>query len=307
MRVAVFGAGGVGGYFGGRLAEVGAAEVHLIARGAHLDAIQRDGLKVTSYLGDMDLRLNATDDPSAIGTVDFVLFTVKAYDTEEAGKRCEPLLGEDTAIVTLQNGVDNEDKLVAMWGEDHVMGGVARIFATIQAPGHILHTESPSNMSFGELDGSFSDRGRTLEEAFRSAGVDATLSDDIKRDLWLKWAFICAQAGVTAATQLPIGEIREVEESRQLFVDIAQAATDVGRAEGIDLPLDLADRCISFADGLDPAGRSSLYHDLAHGNRMELEAMLGHLGQKAAEHGTPAPAVDVVYAILKPWAARNEK
>lgn len=307
MRVAVLGAGGIGGYFGGRLAEAGTADVYLIARGAHLNAIKRDGLKVTSYLGDMDLHLPASDDPADIGPVDYVLFTVKSYDTEEAGKTCEPLIGGNTAIVTLQNGVDNEDKLSALWGEEHVMGGVARIFATIQAPGHIVHTESPSSLSFGELDHSISERGRALEEAFRSAGVKATLSDDIQRELWVKWAFICAQAGVTAATQLPIGEIRSVSESRQLFIDIAQAVNDVGQADGIDLPDDLAERCIEFADGLDPAGRSSLYHDLAHGNRMELEALIGHLGRKAAQHGIPAPAVDVVYSILKPWAARNEK
>jgi 2-dehydropantoate 2-reductase len=234
-----------------------------------------------------------------------VLFTVKSYDTRVAGEACRPLIGDNTAVVSLQNGVDNEDTLAALVGEDHVMGGVAKIFSTIQSPGHVVHTHGPADLVFGELDGSTSERGVALLHAFREAGVNAVLSNDIRLELWAKWAFICAQAGMTAATQLPIGEIRSVNESRRLFVEIAQTVTEVAHAEGIELPADMAERCMNFADALEASGRSSLYHDMRHGKRMELEALLGHLSHKAAEFDISSPAVDVIFSLLRPWAVRN--
>jgi 2-dehydropantoate 2-reductase len=237
MKIAVYGSGGVGGYFGGRLAAAG-AEVHLLARGAHLEALRRDGLTVRSPRGDLHVSLPATDDPSDIGPADFVLFCVKSFDTEPAAARCAPLIHEGTAVLSLQNGVDNEDKLVAALGASPVMGGVAYIFSTIESPGVIRHTGGPASIAFGELDGSRSERASRLLGLCIEAGVEARISDHIRRDLWSKFAFICAQAGMTSAVRLPIGEIRSTPESMQAFRAIAAEACMVAKAIGVRLPAD---------------------------------------------------------------------
>src|SRR5262249_5626430 len=195
MRVAVYGAGGVGGYLGGRLAQAG-AEVHFIARGAHLRAIRQHGLTVRSVKGDFEVRAPATDDPAEVGSCDFVLFCVKTFDTEEAAAQLGPLVGEDTAVGSLQNGVENEELLARAVGEDHVMGGAAFIFAEIAGPGVIRHTGGPTSITFGELDGRASQRAKDLLAWCQQAGFGAELSDSIKAVLWAKLAFICAQAGL---------------------------------------------------------------------------------------------------------------
>jgi 2-dehydropantoate 2-reductase len=305
MKIAVYGAGGVGGYFGGRLAAAG-AEVHLIARGAHLEALRRNGLTVRSARGDLHVSLPATDDPGDIGRCDYVFFCVKSFDTESAAARCASLIGEDTAVVSLQNGVDNEDKLVAALGETHVMGGVAYIFSTIESPGVITHTGGPASIAFGELDGSTSERASLLLDLCAKAGVDARLSDDIKSKLWDKFAFICAQAGLTSAVRLPIGDIRSIPESLQAFRAIVAEVVEVARAAGVQLPEGIVDRHVAFAQQLEPRGYSSLHHDMTHGHRMELDALHGTTVRLAHAHGLQVPVSEVIYAILKPWAARNE-
>jgi 2-dehydropantoate 2-reductase len=179
MRIAVYGAGGVGGYFGGRLARAG-AEVHFIARGAHLRAVHEHGLRVRSVKGDFEVQAPATNDPADVGPCDFVLFCVKTFDTEAAAARLGPLVGEDTAVVSLQNGVENEDKLARAVGDGHVMGGAAFIFAQIAGPGVIVHTGGPASITFGELDGHTSERARRLLDCCEQAGVAAELSASIK-------------------------------------------------------------------------------------------------------------------------------
>jgi 2-dehydropantoate 2-reductase len=193
MRIAVYGAGGVGGYFGGRLAQAG-ADVHFIARGAHLQALREQGLRVRSVTGDFEVRAPATDDPADVGSCDFVLFCVKTFDTDAAAARLGPLVGEDTAVVSLQNGVENEETLARAVGDDHVMGGAAFIFAEIAEPGVIRHTGGPASITFGELDGRASERAQRLLSCCEQAGVAAELSGSIKTVLWAKLAFICAQA-----------------------------------------------------------------------------------------------------------------
>jgi 2-dehydropantoate 2-reductase len=210
MRIAVYGAGSVGGYFGGRLAQAG-AEVHFIARGAHLQALREHGLKVRSVKGDFQVQAPATDDPADVGCGDFVLFCVKTFDTDAAAARLGPLIGENTAVVSLQNGVENEDKIAQAVGKDHVMGGAAFIFAEIAEPGVIVHTGGPTSITFGELDGHTSERAKRLLACCEQAGFGAELSANIKTVLWAKLAFICAQAGMTAAVRLPIREIRTVD------------------------------------------------------------------------------------------------
>ena len=305
MKIAVIGAGGVGGYFGGRLAQAG-EDVHFIARGEHLRAMRERGLRVRSVRGDFEIRAQATDDPSEVGPCDHVLFCVKSFGTSEAAKSLKPLLGPDTAVVSFQNGIDNEEAIAAEVGWEHVMAGAAFIFASIVEPGMVEDSGGPARLVFGEWDGHESDRGTRLLEAFRHAGVDAALSTDIRQVLWNKLAFICAQAGMTAATGLPIGEIRNVPESMAMFRRIVEEVRDLAAAEGVDLGPDAVDRHVRFAEALEPGGRSSLHHDKSHGKRMELEALHGTVVRLARKHGLPAPASEAIYALLKPWAVRNE-
>lgn len=305
MKLAVYGAGGVGGYFGGRLALAG-ADVHLIARGAHLEALRARGLKVTSTKGDFDVNLPASDDPTDIGTCDYVLFSVKSFDTDEAAARVAPLIGERTAVLSFQNGIDNEDKIARPLGREHVMGGAAYIFSRIAEPGVVAHTGGPARIVFGEMDGARSERAQDFLDVCRKADIDAELADDIVRVLWDKFAFICAQAGMTAAVRLPIGEVRSVEESWAAFRSVVEEVRALAATEGVDLPGDTADRHARFAEGLEPTGYSSLYDDLSSGRRMELEALHGTIVQRARQHDIPVPVSETIYAILRPWAVRNE-
>lgn len=305
MKVAVYGAGGVGGYFGGRLARAG-ADVHLIARGAHLDALRRDGLRVESVRGDFSVELPATDDPTDIGRCDVVLFTVKSFDTEAAARELRPLLTDDTAVISLQNGLDNEETLAAEIGREHVMGGVAYIFSTIADPGVIEHTGGPTSFTYGELDGRRSDRAeRVLTWCDRAEGMDAELSDAIRTDLWEKAAFICAQAGMTAAVRLPLGEIRHHEESWEMYRRIIDEVCRVGRATGAELGDEVVARWMEFADDLGADSYSSLHYDMTHGKPMELDALHGAVVRRGREHDVAVPMNEALYAILRPWARRN--
>jgi 2-dehydropantoate 2-reductase len=307
MKIAVFGAGGVGGYFGGRLAQAG-AEVHMIARGAHLDALRRRGLQVRSSRGDIDLRLPATDEPDEIGPSDLVLLCVKSYDTRSAAQQLAPLIADGTAVVSLQNGVDNEAALAAVVGADHVVGGAAFIFASVTEPGVIVDAGGPGSLVFGELDGSISERGRRLLGLCQAAGIPAELVDDIRVRLWEKFAFICAQAGMTAGTRLPLGPIRDTPEAWAMFRAIVSEVVALASTQGVDLAGDTADRILGFAAALDPSGYSSLYHDLVGGRRLELDALHGYVTGHSRAHGLTAPMNEAIYALLKPYAAtRSER
>lgn len=306
MRVAVVGAGGIGGYFGGRLAAAG-GDVHLIARGAHLSAIGERGLRVRSVAGDFEVELPAWEDPVSVGRCDHVLFCVKAYDTQDAAARLGPLIGEETAVVSLQNGIDNEEKLAAAIGAEHVLGGVAFIFSTIAAPGVIEHTGGPGRIVFGEMDGSASDRAETLAAACRAAGIDATATTEIRRLLWDKLAFICAQSGLTATVGLSIGELREASETMDVFRRIVEEVRAVAAAEGVRLGDDVIERHEAFARSLEPDTFSSLHHDLTHGRRMELDALQGEVVRRGRAHGVAVPVTETVYGLLRPWAVRNER
>ena len=307
MKLAVYGAGGVGGYFGGRLAQAG-ADVSLIARGDHLDALRRDGLRVESVHGDFTVDLPATDDPAEIGPCDHVLFTVKSFDTEAAARELQPLLGDDTGVVSLQNGLDNEVTLAEHVGRERVLGGVAYIFATIAEPGVVKHTGGPASITFGELDGARSERAvRLLEWCERADGMDAELSEAIQTKLWEKAAFICAQAGMTAAVRLPLGEIREQPHSWDMYRRIVEEVCAVGRAASVDVPDGTVERWMDFAGGLEADSYSSLHYDLTHDKPIELEALHGAVVRRGREHDVPVPMNEAVYAILRPWAERNRR
>lgn len=305
MKFAIFGAGGVGGYLGARLATAG-HEVHLIARGEHLAALQSEGVHVESVFGNTAVELPATDDPANIGSCDYVLFCVKAYDTRDAAADLSPLLGENTAVVSFQNGVDNERWLADSIGENHVVGGVAYIFSTIKDPGVIEHTGGPARFIVGELDGRRTDRIEALDDALsESEGIDAVLADDIHVELWRKFAFICSQAGMTATTRLPVGAIRETDVSWGMYRRIMEEVVAVAQAEGVELPDATVDEWLEFAHDLDPEMYSSLYYDLTHDKQLELDALHGSVVRHADDVGIDTPMNEAVNAILRPWTDRN--
>jgi 2-dehydropantoate 2-reductase len=236
-----------------------------------------------------------------------VLLCVKAFDTDAAAARLGPLLGEATAVISLQNGVDNEDKLARAVGPDRVMGGAAFIFAGKAEPGVIVHTGGPTSITFGELDGQVTERAQRLLAQCQQAGFAAELSESIKTVLWAKFAFICAQAGMTAAVRLPIGVIRGVDAAWAGFQRLVAEVAAVAEADGTPLPPAARERALTLAQGVEPGSFSSLHDDLVAGRRMELEALHGLVVRRAAEHGLPVPMSQAVYAILKPWAIRNQQ
>lgn len=307
MRIAVFGTGGVGGYLGARLAEVGTAEIHLIARGEHLERLRTDGLELRSIDGDRHVDVPATDDPGQVGQVDVVILTVKSTDTRAAADDLGPLLHDGTAVISFQNGVDNEAWIAERIGEQHVLAGAAYIFSTIAEPGVVDHTGGPSRFVFGELDRARSERAEAFLETCLDAGIDAELSEDIRVVKWRKWVLICAVGGMTAASRLPLGALREDDAAWGMFRRVAEEVCAVAEVEGVGLPEDTADRTVAFAEGLGEDSYSSLYHDLTHGKPMELEALNGGVVRRGREHGIDVPMNEAVVALLAPWAARHSR
>ncbi len=299
MKIAVMGSGGIGGYFGGLLARAG-EDVTFIARGAHLEAIRRHGLRVNSVAGDFHVQARATDDPRSVGRADLVLFCVKGYDTEAAGVQIRPLVGHASVVLCLLNGVDNVQKLAAILGEGPVMAGVVHILSTISAPGVISQTGGPRSLRFGELDGRVTARAERILAVLKGAGINAEVSSQIQVDLWEKFLFICAQGGVTALTGLGIGEILACPETAALYRGVMEEVAAVARARGVPLPADAVDRAIAFARGLQPGMRSSLAHDLRQGNRLELETLSGCVVRYGRGAGVPTPLNFAIYASLKP-------
>jgi 2-dehydropantoate 2-reductase len=299
MRIAVMGSGGVGGYFGGLLARAG-EDVTFIARGAHLDAIQRNGLQVKSVAGDFHVHAKATHDPAAVGPVDLVLFCVKAYDTETAGRQIRPMVGPQTTVLCLLNGVDNEERLATILGEKHVLPGVVHILSTIGAPGVISQTAGPRRIKLGEMDGRVTPRVQRTFEVFKAAGIQAEISTHILVDLWEKFLLICAQGGVTAIGRLGVGEILACPETTTLYRGVMEEVAAVGRAKGVPLPADAVERALAFARGLEPGMRSSLAHDLDQGNRLEAETLAGTVVRYGREVRVPTPFNFAIYACLKP-------
>ena len=298
----VVGAGGVGGYFGGRLAAAG-YDVAFIARGAHLAAIRDDGLRIESALGDARIQpAVATDDPATIGPLDVVLVTVKLWDTEAAIRTAAPLVGPETAVISLQNGVDAEDRLVETLGAARVLGGVSQIAAVIERPGVIRHTGTMATVIAGELDGRKSRRVAALVEALAEAGVDAKLSGDITRRIWEKFVSLVGMSALTSVTRLPIGPVRETPETREFLAEVMSETWAVGRAKGVALDDDLVANRIAFIDTLPAEMTSSMAGDLARGNRLELDWLSGTVVRLGAELGVPTPTNAFVTAALKPHA-----
>jgi len=298
MKIAFMGAGGVGGLIGARLAQAG-CDVSFVARGAHLKAMRENGLKLESQVGEVHLRdVRVTDDPAAIGPVDLVIFAVKLWDTAAAARAMAPLLGPDTGVISLQNGVRKDDILRPIVGEQRLMGGVAYMGTAISRPGVIHHTGTMQRVVFGEYDGRRSKRAETLLAYLRKTGIDAQLSDDVRRSIWEKFVFLVAMAAVTASIRLPIGPIRSHPLTRQLYLDALREAAAVGRAQGVKLPPDFAEERMAFVDTLPETMTASLQLDLERGNPLEVEWLSGSVVELGAAAGVPTPIHRVVRDIL---------
>jgi 2-dehydropantoate 2-reductase len=302
LRFAVMGAGGVGGYFGARLADAG-AKVAFIARGPHLEAMRAAGLRVKSALGDARIHpIEATDDPRLVGPVDVVLFTVKLYDTEAAAAAIAPMMGKNTIVLSLQNGVDAEEALARGLGAGHVMGGASYIFSVIGEPGVIRHTGQMARIVFGELDGQPSTRAEVLLATFETAGIDATLSDTIAVELWRKFTFLASIAALCGQTGLSLGPVLADAETRRRLAAAMTEVAAVARAKGVPLDDDLVEAHLAFADTLDGAMKPSLLQDLERGARIEIENLSGTVVRFGAELGIAVPNHAAAYAQLKTYA-----
>lgn len=299
MRVAMMGAGGVGGLFGGRLLAAG-CDVTFIARGAHLAAIREHGLRIESdALGAIDLpAASATDDPGSIGPVDVVILSVKLWDTEAAAGAIAPLVGPGTGILSLQNGVIKDDILRGVWGDAAVMGGVAYVASHIDRPGVICHGGTMQRIVLGEYDGAVSPRARALHDALVQAGVVAELSPDVRRAIWEKYVFLVGLSGATTTMRESIGPIRENAQSRSFLLDLMREATAVARASGVALPAGYADDRLAFVDGLPGEMTSSMHRDLDAGRRLEVPWLSGGVVQLGEAVGVPTPANRAVCDIL---------
>jgi 2-dehydropantoate 2-reductase len=300
MKIAIFGSGGVGAYFGGRLAASG-EDVSFLARGAHLTAMQQGGLHIESPNGNLDLpTVQAADRPQAIGPVDVVLFTVKLYDVESSAATLAPLIGPDTVIITLQNGVDAMDMVAKHAGANHVAGGAAYIVAVIDKPGHIRHTTA-QQLVFGERDGRRSDRLVAFEAACLRAGFQAKASTDIVSDLWTKFVRLATWSGMTAATRSTLGVLRETPETYAMMLAAIEEVIAVGRAKGVNLPGDIMESTIKLMQGFPHQSKSSQLEDLERGRRLELPWLSGAVVRIGKEIGVPTPIHEFINAILTPF------
>jgi 2-dehydropantoate 2-reductase len=301
MRIAVVGTGGVGGGFGAALAKAG-ADVSFIARGAHLAAMKARGLQVRSDRGDIHLLPTlATDDPAELGEVDIVLFCVKLWDVESAGQHIRPLIGAGTAVIPLQNGVDAAERLIPILGPGAVMGGVAQISASIVGPGVIQQVGTFMRMIFGELDGARSKRAADFLALCLKAGFDATLSEQILTELWMKFILLASNASMMAATRQPIGKLRDDPDLRPIFAAAYREVVDVGRAKGIALPADAVEQIIGFTGHMPPTMKASMALDLDRGNRLELPWLGGKVVELGRQLGVATPTHGMLAAILKPY------
>jgi len=295
-------AGAVGAYFGARLADAG-NDVHFIARGRHLEVMQRDGLRIESPIGDLHLAdVQVERSPAAIGPVDIVLFAVKLWDSEIAADTCRPLIGPETAVIILQNGIGGAARIAPAVGTDHAVGGAAYIASVLAEPGLVRHGGAFARLVFGESDGRESARLVAFRDACSAARIDATLSHDIERDQWEKFVFLVGLSGITTLTREPIGPSLDDADRRAFFHDLMKEVVAVGRAKGVALDAKFADDRLDFAETVPATMRASMLEDLERGNRLELDWLAGEVVRRGRDFGVPTPANAAVYAGLKSFA-----
>jgi 2-dehydropantoate 2-reductase len=308
VRIAIFGTGGAGGYFGARLAQAG-EDVVFVARGAHLQAIREHGLQVEAADGPFVVRpAGATDDPTRVGPVDAVIVGVKAWQVTDAARAIQPMIGRDTVVVPLQNGVDAPAQLAAVLGPEHVAGGLCGTVSYVAGAGRIRSIGRIHFIRFGEVDGRASDRTRRLREAFVRANVTAEIPADIHAALWEKFLFVVAWGGLGAVTRAPIGVLRQVPETRQMLEQGMREILAVARARRVALTDGIVERTMTFVDAMAPSGTTSLQRDIADGKPSEIEAWSGAVVRLAGEAGVAVPLHTFVYHSLLPleWQARGD-
>jgi len=300
MRIAVIGAGGIGGIYGASLAKAG-AEVIFVARGSHLAAMREQGLKIEGDRGEMHVHPAAvTDDPATIGIVDYVIFCVKLWDVESAGVQIKPLVGPGTAVIPQQNGVDAHERLIPILGREAVMAGTAWVTGSIVAPGVIRQTGTYQRLIFGELDGTMSQRGKALAEACAAAGFDGEFEPDVLVPVWEKFLGIVPLSSVNSLTRVPLGIYREDPELWALCEASLKETIAVGLAEGIALPPDSVDKVLGQLRSMPPHHMTSMCNDLLRGNRIELPWFAGKVVDLGRKHSIPTPSCNLLYAALKP-------
>jgi len=307
MKIAIFGAGAVGGYFGGRLAQSG-EEVIFIARGKHLQAMKNDGLKVDSINGDFIVQpVRATDNPEEAGTVDMVLVTVKAWQIPDAATAIKPMVGPETFVLPLQNGVEAPAQLAAVLGRQHVLGGLCGLITYIDEPGHICHAGADPFIRFGELDNRQSDRCELIEDVFeRAPGITANIPSDINAAMWQKFLLIAAWSGMGAITRSPIGIFRSQPGTRQILEQILIEIRAVAQARDIGLPGDVVAKTLEFLDSLPAAGTASMQRDIMDGRPSELENQTGAVVRLGQQAGVETPVNNFIYSCLLPMEMRAQ-
>jgi 2-dehydropantoate 2-reductase len=313
MRFAILGSGAVGGYFGAKLAKTG-QDVTFIARGAHLEAIRTNGLAIRSAkLGDFVVRAPAESDTAKIGPVDVVIVSVKAYDNATALPMLKPLIGPDTAVLTLQNGVDSADEVAAIVGEQHVLGGTTYVATALEGPGLIVQTGVHRSIIFGEVfgwsgaalakpgDRRITPRVQSIADVLAAADIHVTPVADARVPIWDKFVYLAAFSGFTGASRLAIGHIWKHPHVREMFYAASREIAAIAKAEGVTISANRFETLEEYMTNIPPSTRSSLLIDLEQGKRIEVEALQGAAVRRAATHGVPVPIVSTLYALLKPW------
>lgn len=302
MRIAVMGAGSIGGYFGGMLARDG-NQVTLIARGANLTAIKEKGLRIVANEGEFSVHCDATDDPAQVGVVDLIFLTVKTYHNPNAIPAMLPMVGRDTMVLCLQNGIDSYQAAAEGVGGDKVLPGAAYIEAGLPEPGVVTQTGSVVRIEFGEPDGGDSERGQRILQSLEHSGIPTRFNLDIHQALWSKFLFIATMAGVTTLSRQTMAQLMPRPEWRQVIVGCMQEIAAVGRKSGISLDMDVVDKTIQYIYSSLDQLQASMHSDILAGRPLELEALNGAVIRAGRKINAPTPINDVIYAMLKPFAS----
>jgi 2-dehydropantoate 2-reductase len=298
MRIAAMAAGAVGSYFGGRLQAAG-HDVAYIARRANLEALKTNGLKIQSVHGDLHLpKVFATPDPKDVGPVDVILFAVKLWDTEVAAEMAKPMVGPNTRVITLQNGVDSYERVSAILGKEHVIPGTAYIAAVLGGPGVMLHTSKFAIMRCGRIDGSKDAKFDAFVEAAKAANIDIQPQEDMNRERWQKFIFLSSMAGVNCLTRLEIGKVLGESHTRAFYKKLMEESFAVSKKMGVKVAPDWVEDRMVFSDNAPPGMKASMLHDLEAGNRLELDWLTGKVVALGKEVGVPTPASEAVYAAV---------
>jgi 2-dehydropantoate 2-reductase len=307
MKIAIMGTGGVGGYYGGLLAQSG-QDVTFIARGAHLRSIREQGLKVKSVHGDFTVSpAEATDTPAEVGPVDMVLFATKTYQTDEAARSITPMIARNTVVVSLQNGIDAADRIGKVVGMEHMLGGVTWLSAAIEAPGVIGQYSQFRRIALGEFSGETTTRLKAAYDALQATGATVEISDAILKVLWTKFVFIAPVMAMGSLTRVTFGEYRNVPEARAVLTEAINEVAAVAKAKGVTLDKDVVDTTLAFIDSSAPGIKPSMQRDVESGKPSELEAMIGAVIRLGVEHNVPTPVMKFTYAMLKPGELKAQK